>query len=137
MPDDPIGYIVTQFFGRGMAAERADFEDKVKAEKAFTDAKNAAILWQSRPVSTGLGWIKLKEKVAPPPAPVPPPGAAKPAVPAAAAAAKPAVPAPVKPAAPVVPAAAPATPVAPVAAMPAAPATATEAKTDTATAPKN
>ena len=132
MPDDAIGYIVTQFFGRGMAPERADFEDKVKAEKAFTDAKNASILWQSRPVSTGLGWIKLKEKVAPPPAPVPPPaaaGAAKPAVPAAAAAAKPAVPAPVKPAAPAVPAAAPTTPV--------APATATEAKTDTTTAPKN
>ena len=62
MPDDAIGYIVTQFFGRGMAPERADFEDKVKAEKAFTDAKNAAILWQSRPVSTGLGLIKLKER---------------------------------------------------------------------------
>ena len=124
MPDDAIGYIVTQFFGRGMAPERADFEDKVKAEKAFTDAKKASILWQSRPVSTGLGWIKLKEKVAPPPAPVPPPGAAKPPVPAAAA--KPAVPAPVKPAVP-------ATPVAPAAATPAA----TETKTDPATAPKN
>jgi len=70
--------------------ERTDFEDKVKAEKAFTEAKFAAILWQSRPPTQGLGWIKMKEKEAPPP---PPPGTvpaaiAKPAVPA-----KPGVPA--------------------------------------------
>jgi hypothetical protein len=88
VPDDAIGYVVTTYAGRGLPPERTDFEDKVKAEKAFTDAKFAAILWQSRPPTHGLGWIKMKEKEAPPAAP---PAPAKPAAPAAVApAAKPA-----------------------------------------------
>ena len=66
MPDDAIGYVLTLYFGRGLPPERSDFEDKTKAEKAFNDAKAAAILWQSRPATSGLGWIKLKEKEAPP-----------------------------------------------------------------------
>jgi hypothetical protein len=77
VPDDAIGYVLTVYTGRGVPPERTDFEDKVKAEKAFTDAKFAAILWQSRPPTQGLGWIKMKEKEAPPPAP---PAPAKPAV---------------------------------------------------------
>jgi hypothetical protein len=96
--DDAIGYILTQYPGRGLPPERSDFEDKIKAEKAFTDAKMVSILWQSRPVSAGLGWIKLKEKDAPPPSAVAP-AAAKPAVPGAPVAPKPAVPAGATPAA--------------------------------------
>lgn len=83
MPED-IGYIVTVYTARGVAPDRTDFEDKVKAEKAFTDAKSAAILWQARPPTQGLGWIKLKEKETPPPAPAAPPAPAKPPVVAAA-----------------------------------------------------
>ena len=92
MPDDAIGYVLTQYYGRGLPPERSVFEDKVKAEKAFTEAKVASILWQSRPVTSGLGWIKLKEKEAPPPSAAVP--VVKPAVPAVVAAAKPAAPAP-------------------------------------------
>lgn len=90
MPDEALGYIVTVYFGRGLPPERSDFEDKVKAEKAFTDAKAAAILWQSRSVGTGLGWIKIKEKEAPPVTAAPAAPVAKPAAVPAAAAAKPA-----------------------------------------------
>lgn len=73
MPEE-IGYIVTVYHARGAAPERTDFEDKTRAEKAFTDAKAAAILWQARSVGQGLGWVKLKEKEAPalPPAPAAP-----------------------------------------------------------------
>jgi hypothetical protein len=95
VPDEAVGYVLTVYFTRGLPPERSDFEDKAKAEKAFTDAKGAAILWQSRPVSQGLGWIKMKEKEAPP-VTAAPPAPAKPAVPAAAAA-KPAAPAPAAP----------------------------------------
>ena len=83
MPDEASGYVLTVYFGRGLPPERSEFEDKIKAEKAFTDAKAAAILWQSRTVGNGLGWIKVKEKeapIGPPPGAAPAPGAAKPAV---------------------------------------------------------
>jgi hypothetical protein len=50
---------------RGVPPERSDFEDKAKAEKAFNDAKAAAILWLTRTPAQGLGWVKLKEKAAP------------------------------------------------------------------------
>jgi hypothetical protein len=90
---ETIGYVVTVYSGRGLPPERSDFEDKVKAEKAFTDAKFAATLWQSRPPALGLGWVKLKEKEAPPPAPPAPPapaaGAAATAKPVSAPAPKP------------------------------------------------
>lgn len=66
MTEDAIGYVLTLYFGRGLPPERSEFEDKTKAEKAFGDAKVAAILWQSRSATSGLGWIKLKEKEAPP-----------------------------------------------------------------------
>jgi hypothetical protein len=89
--EESIGYVLTVYTGRGLPPDRSDFEDKAKAEKAFLDAKAFSILWQSRPTTQGLGWLKLKEKEAPPPAP---PAAAKPAV----AVAKP--PAPAAPAAP-------------------------------------
>ena len=79
--EETIGYVLTVYPGIGLPPDRSDFEDKIKAEKAFTDAKAFSILWQSRPTTMGLGWIKLKEKEAPPPAP---------AAPAAAPAAKPA-----------------------------------------------
>ena len=95
--ESTIGYVLTTYAGVGLPPERADFEDKIKAEKAFTDAKFFSILWQSRPPTHGLGWIKLKEKEAPPPAPAAPPAAAKPPV---AAAPKPPVPAAPKPPAP-------------------------------------
>lgn len=84
MADDAIGYVLCVYPGVGLPPERTDFEDKVKAEKAFTDAKFFSILWQSRPPTTGLGWIKIKEKEAPPPAPAPSAAPAKPAAPAAA-----------------------------------------------------
>jgi hypothetical protein len=74
--DDAFGYVLTVYPARGTAPERSDFEDKTKAEKAFVDAKFQAILWESRPATKGLGWIKLKEKATPPPAP---PAPAKPA----------------------------------------------------------
>ncbi|MBI3829177.1 MAG: hypothetical protein HY291_06655 [Planctomycetes bacterium] len=95
MPSEE-GYTLCVYFGKGLSPERSEILDLAKAEKAFTDAKGAAILWQVRPPGDGLGWIKLKEKEAPPPAP---PAPAKPAAPAAApgapaAAAKPAAPAP-------------------------------------------
>ena len=79
MADDAIGYVLTVYPGVGQPPDRTDFEDKTKAEKAFTDAKFFSILWQSRPPTQGLGWIKLKEKEAPPPAPAAAPAAAKPA----------------------------------------------------------
>lgn len=100
--EESIGYVLTVYPGVGLPPDRSDFEDKVKAEKAFTDAKAYSILWQSRTITQGIGWIKLKEKEAPPPAPpapvVPPaPAAAKPAVPAVAKTAAPAAPAPSTP----------------------------------------
>ncbi len=85
--EESIGYVLTVYSGIGLPPDRTDFEDKVKAEKAFTDAKAFSILWQSRPTTMGLGWIKLKEKEAPPPASV----AASAAAGVAAPAAKPAV----------------------------------------------
>ena len=91
-----IGYVLTSYQGKGLPPDRSDFEDKVKAEKAFADAKFYSILWQSRPPTLGLGWIKLKEKEAPlpaPPAPAKPAAAAPPkvaAAPPAASAPKPA-----------------------------------------------
>jgi hypothetical protein len=106
--EETIGYVLTTYAGKGLPPDRTDFEDKAKAEKAFTDAKFYSILWQSRPPALGLGWVKLKEKEAPPPAPAPAPAAAKPAAPAAPAAAKPAAPvAAAAPAAPAAPAPAP------------------------------
>jgi hypothetical protein len=58
------GYILTVYVARGLPPERTEYEekDKAKAEKAFNDAKGAAILWQSRTPAQGLGWVKLKEK---------------------------------------------------------------------------
>ena len=91
--EESIGYVLTVYPGVGLPPDRSDFEDKIKAEKAFTDAKAFSILWQSRPTTMGLGWIKLKEKEAPPPTPPAPAAAAKPAPAAAAAPAKPAAPA--------------------------------------------
>ena len=118
MPED-IGFIVTVYSGRGLPPERTDFEDKVKAEKAFTDAKFAATLWQQRPPTEGLGWVRLKDKEAPPPAP---PAAAKPAAPVVAKPAAPVVatPAAVTPALATPAAASPAV-AAPVTAVPPAP----------------
>lgn len=85
--EDVLGYTLCAYFGRGLPPERSEFTDLAKAEKAFTDAKAVAILWQTRPPSQGLGWVKLKEKDAPPPAP---PVAAKPTgAPAPASAPKP------------------------------------------------
>ena len=100
--EESTTYVLTQYQGRGLPPDRSDFEDKVKAEKAFTDAKFYSILWEARPPTLGLGWVKLKEKEAPPPAPAAPPAAAgaKPAV--APAAAKPAPAAAPKPPAAVV-----------------------------------
>jgi hypothetical protein len=66
------GYILMLYHGPGLAPERSEFEDQARAEKAFTDAKTAAILWEARTATTGLGWVKLKEKDAPPAAPTPP-----------------------------------------------------------------
>lgn len=91
MPSEE-GYTLCVYFGKGLSPERSEILDLAKAEKAFTDAKGAAVLWQVRPPGEGLGWIKLKEKEAPPPAPAAPAAAAKPAAPAAAAAPKPAPP---------------------------------------------
>ena len=98
--EESIGYVLTVYTGIGLPPDRSDFEDKIKAEKAFTDAKAYSILWQSRTITQGVGWIKLKEKEAPPPAPPAPaaappaPAAAKPPAPAVAKAVAPAVPAP-------------------------------------------
>lgn len=92
--EESIGYVLTVYTGIGLPPDRSDFEDKVKAEKAFTDAKAYSILWQSRTITQGVGWIKLKEKEAPPPAPPAPPAAAKPPAPVVAKAVAPAVPAP-------------------------------------------
>ena len=92
--EESIGYVLTVYTGIGLPPDRSDFEDKVKAEKAFTDAKAYSILWQSRTITQGVGWIKLKEKEAPPPAPPTPPAAAKPPAPAVAKAVAPPVPAP-------------------------------------------
>jgi hypothetical protein len=92
VPDDTIGYVLTVYTGRGLPPDRSDFEDKTKAEKAFTDAKAFAILWQSRPPTQGLGWVKLKEKEAPPPGTPPAPPqlvGTKPAVPPVATVSKP------------------------------------------------
>ena len=60
--EETIGYVLTVYPGVGLPPDRSDFEDKIKAEKAFTDAKGFSILWQSRPTTLGLGWIKLKQK---------------------------------------------------------------------------
>ena len=64
MAGEGSGYILTVYFGSGLPPERTEYEekDKAKAEKAFNDAKAAAILWQSRTPAQGLGWVKLKEK---------------------------------------------------------------------------
>jgi len=101
MPSEE-GYTLCVYFGVGLPPERSEISDLPKAEKAFADAKGAAVLWQVRPPGEGLGWIKVKEKEAPPPAP---PAPAKPAAPAAAATPKPAAPAaaPAPPAAPETP----------------------------------
>lgn len=100
MPSEE-GYTLCVYFGKGQPPERQEITELAKAEKAFVDAKGAAILWQVRPPGDGLGWIKVKEKEAPPPAPPAPP---KPAV-AAGAVAKPpaAAPAPKPPAPPAEP----------------------------------
>ena len=87
MADDVIGYVLQTYPGVGLPPDRVDFEDQTKAEKAFNDAKFFSILWQSRPPTHGLGWVKLKEKEAPPVAPAP--VAAAPAKPATAAAVPP------------------------------------------------
>jgi hypothetical protein len=111
--DEASGYVLTAYFGCGLPPERTEYEDKLKAEKAFADAKTAAILWQSRSVANGLGWIKLKTKeapIAPPPGAAAAPVAAKPAV--VAAVPKPAAPVAVAAPAPV-PVPAPASPAAP------------------------
>lgn len=62
MAEEGSGYVLLVYFGRGLPPERAEFEDKAKAEKAFNDAKGAAILWLTRTPAQGLGWVKLKEK---------------------------------------------------------------------------
>ena len=64
MAAEGSGYVLTVYYGPGLPPERAEFEekDKPKAEKAFNDAKAAAILWQARTPAQGLGWIKLSEK---------------------------------------------------------------------------
>ncbi|MCW8131818.1 MAG: hypothetical protein KIS92_15840 [Planctomycetota bacterium] len=99
MPSDE-GYTLCVYAGKGLPPERQELADLAKAEKAFTDAKAAAVLWKVRPPGEGLGWIKVKEKDTPPPAPPAPPkpaAAAKPPVP------KPAAPAPNPPAPPAEP----------------------------------
>jgi len=75
MPNNE-GFTLCTYPEIGLPPERQELSDLVKAEKAFNDAKFAAVLWQCRPPGEGLGWIKLKEKETPPPAP---PGVAKPA----------------------------------------------------------
>ena len=80
--EDILGYTVSIYFTSGVAPERSEFTDRAKAEKAFQDAKAAAILWQTRPPGQGLGWIKLKEKETPPAQPEKPPVAPVPAKPA-------------------------------------------------------
>ena len=60
--EEGSGYVLMQYPARGVAPERAEFEDKAKAEKAFNDAKGHAILWLTRTPAQGLGWVKLKEK---------------------------------------------------------------------------
>ncbi|MGD0093849.1 MAG: hypothetical protein ABSE73_28405 [Planctomycetota bacterium] len=67
MAEEGNGYVVLVYPARGVPPERTDFEDKdkAKAEKAFNDAKAAAILWLARTPAQGLGWVKLKEKTAP------------------------------------------------------------------------
>ena len=97
MSDDLTGYVLTTYAGKGIPPERTEIEDKIKAEKAFNDAKFAAILWEQRPPTKGLGWIKLKEKEAPPPAPPAPPKPAAASGAAPATAAKPPAPAPTPP----------------------------------------
>jgi len=77
MPSDE-GYTLCTYTAKGLPPDRQELTDLAKAEKAFNDAKFAAVLWQCRPPGEGLGWIKLKEKE------TPPPGAVKPAAPAAA-----------------------------------------------------
>jgi len=63
--EEGSGYALMLYPARGVPPERSDFEDKAKAEKAFNDAKAAAILWLTRTPAQGLGWVKLKEKAAP------------------------------------------------------------------------
>lgn len=65
MADSFESYVLMAYPSRGVAPERADFEDKAKAEKAFADAKTAAILFGVRSVENGVGWVKLNEKSAP------------------------------------------------------------------------
>lgn len=62
MADASGGYVVTVYAGRGLPPDRQDIDDRAKAEKAFNDAKGAAILWQTRTPAEGVGWTKLKEK---------------------------------------------------------------------------
>lgn len=88
--EEEIGWCVCTYKHRGLAPDRADYTDLAKAEKAFEGAKAAAILFQTRPPIQGLGWIKLKQKDAPPPAPAAAPKPAAVAKPAAASAPKPA-----------------------------------------------
>jgi hypothetical protein len=64
MAQECSGFVLTVYSTRGLPPERSDFEDAAKAEKAFTDAKSAAILWQTLTVESGLGWVKVKEKEA-------------------------------------------------------------------------
>ena len=62
MAEEGSGYVLMAYPAPGVAPERTEFEDKAKAEKAFNDAKSAAILWLSRTPAQGLGWVKLREK---------------------------------------------------------------------------
>ncbi|MCZ7646596.1 MAG: hypothetical protein M5U26_15135 [Planctomycetota bacterium] len=67
--EDEIGWTLCVYAHRGLPPDRQDFTDLAKAEKAFEQAKSAAILFQTRPPIKGLGWVKLKQKDFPTPAP--------------------------------------------------------------------
>ena len=70
MPNqEGYGYTLCVYKHPALPPERSEYGDLPKAEKAFQTAPHAAILWQTRPPGDGLGWIKVKEKAAPPPAP--------------------------------------------------------------------
>ena len=62
--NSPLYFFFT--FGSGatfaLLYRSGDPQDKAKAEKAFNDAKTAAILWLTRTPAQGLGWVKIKEK---------------------------------------------------------------------------
>ena len=64
MAEEGNGYALLIYPVPGAPPDRTEFEDKAKAERAFGDAKTAAILWLTRTPAQGLGWVKLKEKAA-------------------------------------------------------------------------